>query len=49
MGAVRVLEYLSLIKVVDVEVCGTVVFVVFVFVEAKRAIRHIIQLGRKDQ
>jgi maltodextrin utilization protein YvdJ len=49
MGAVHILEYLSLVKVMTVEVCGTVVFVVFVFVETKRAIRHIIELGNKDK
>ena len=43
------LEYLSLVKVMAVEVGGTVVFLVFVFVEARRAIRHIIELGRKDE
>lgn len=44
-----VLEYLSLVKVMAVEVGGTVVFLVFVFVEARRAIRHIIELGRREK
>lgn len=45
----KVLEYLSLVKVMAVEVGGTVVFLVFVFVEARRAIRHIIELGRREK
>jgi hypothetical protein len=45
----KVLEYLSLVKVMAVEVGGTVVFLVFVYVEARRAIRHIVKLGREEK
>jgi hypothetical protein len=44
-----VLEYLSLVKVMAVELGGTVVFLVFVFVEARRAIRHIVEFGKKER
>lgn len=41
------LEWLMEAKVYAVEICGTVIFLVFVVVEATNAIRHIIESGRK--
>jgi len=47
MGSHQFLDFLILIKVCAVEICGTSVFVVFVCVEAVRAIRHILNSGAK--
>jgi hypothetical protein len=37
------------IKVIAFEAGGTLVFVVFVVVETKRAISHILEMGRKEK
>jgi len=42
MGPNHFLALLTLVKIYAVEVCGTLVFVVFVIVEAVRAIHHIV-------
>ena len=43
MGLTRFLDLLSLVKIYAVEIFGTIVFVVFVAVEAMKAIRHIVR------
>jgi hypothetical protein len=49
MGGHSLLEGLLWAKVYVAEVCGTAVFIVFVAVETFRAIRGILELGRKDK
>jgi len=46
MGTDHLLPFLSLVKIYAVEICGTVVFVVFVAVEAIKAIHHILRPDR---
>jgi hypothetical protein len=49
MVTIHILQYLSDAKVLAVEVGGTAAFIVFVVIQTKNAIRHIILEGRKDK
>ena len=42
-------DFCLAIKMYAFETGGTLVFVVFIAIETKRAIEHILELGRKDK